>query len=128
MKFEIDTRDYVPYRLEWLNKERKFAEFKPGLEAINYFDENQDDDVELIINSSDLKIDVKPSEDGTNFFDISFHGTIEVDIEEDQLKVLEALDFSVDYLLVFVDSDDNYAESDDDYEFIENQNVQIKRV
>ena len=123
MKFAIDNREAVPYTIDWLS-EVPFLGFTPVLESISFYDEGSDEEVEIYNLDTDVVFDVNRI--NATRYEIGFHGTIEFDLTPEQELTLKGRDYSVDYCVQFNDSDGEPAESDDDYEFIENQNITIE--
>lgn len=88
-----------------------------------FFDENNEDDIELFPIKQSLQFSIRDM--GNNIFDILLGGTIELDFADEILDKLKKVDFSVDYSLDLIDENGEYAEIDDDYEFVENYNREL---
>ena len=126
VKAHIETGSDEPYRLEWLSEDKEFSNYKPNLDSINFYDEKTEEDIEIIPSGKSIKFSINPVKNEENNFDITFSGSIEFNIEETQYKILEGRDFSIDYVLEFENEDGDVADGDDDFEFIENQNIKLK--
>jgi hypothetical protein len=110
------------YCIRWLS-ESDFGDYEPVIEEINFYDEASQDDIVIPIIDSDLTFSLEENDDTIS---IGFSGTLELSMSKEDYDKLEAQGFSVDYLMVFNDSDGDQAESDEDYELIENYNIVLE--
>ena len=99
------------------------SEYKISLDLFKFFDENNEDDIELFPIKQSLQFSIRDM--GNNIFDILLGGTIELDFADEILDKLKKVDFSVDYSLDLIDENGEYAEIDDHYEFVENYNREL---
>jgi hypothetical protein len=107
------------YSIRWLS-DSDFGHYEPEIDEVNFYDEDAQDDIIIPIVDSDLTFSIEEDDDVIN---IGFSGTIELSMSKEDYGKLEAQNFSVDYLMVFNDSDGDQAESDEDYELVENYNI-----
>ena len=122
-KFEIEFQKHEPFRIKWLSDEKRLSEYKISLDLFKFFDENNEDDIELFPIKQSLQFRIRDM--GNNIFDILLGGTIELDFADEILDKLKKVDFSVDYSLDLIDENGEYAEIDDHYEFVENYNREL---
>ena len=121
------------YHLAWKSK-KDFNKFMPKVEEFNFYNDSQEGDTLVPIIESNLKFSInqQPSivikRKKIDTFVVSFTGEITFELDKKDYKMLEKKAYSIDYLMEFVDHDDELAESDEDYELIKNQNIVLKDI
>ena len=122
----IMARSRSGYQLE-LHEEppRDFVtRFRPKIEELNYYEESEGD-VDVLVHSQDLRSEILALE-GERSFEITFSGTLVVDIDDDQVDRFREIsqEEGLDYFLVLVSDDGEETLSpEDDWEFLQNYNL-----
>jgi hypothetical protein len=113
------------YQVEWKSS-NPISSFSCKIEEINFYDEASGSDIIVPVEEEKIKYEIINI--GKNNYEVCFVGGIVFDLTQSQLKKIKNRNFSVDYLMVFFDKDDNQAESDEDYELIQNVNVILEDI
>lgn len=113
-----------PYRVKWLTKRATLEKHKPSLYAISFFDEDTEEDIEILPVKQDLEWVVTKVSGAKNQYDVSADGTITLSLDPKVLAKLEQAKFMVDHAVEFR-CNDILAESGEDFEFVENSAIEL---
>ncbi len=120
----LDTGRHAPYRVRWKSAAMPIERYTPRIDEINFYDEGDADDVMVRLTDSSLSFRIAQV-DG-DIFDVTFDGTIAFDLTQAQHEALEGRGLSVDYVVEFAAPDGRMADSDTDYELVENWNLALE--
>jgi hypothetical protein len=115
----VDSKN--PYIIRWTSTDKEMGDLVPVLEALFFYDEGSDDEIEIYPADSDLEFEVKPRGDGE--YEISFKGSVELELEDDEFDALTEAGFAVDCVIAFEDDDGEMAEPEEDFEIVESPEV-----
>ena len=115
------------FKLQWLNGEKNIQSFKPELDNINFYDEENRQDIQ--IHDPDLKV-VKFVYEyidlGDSNFGLIFNAELELALTEKMYaRLFDEHDGYVDYSCDFKDDSGEAAVPDEDFEFLENSNTHL---
>ena len=126
-KCNLEVTKETMYQLQWLNEEKGIQSFKPEFDNINFYDEENEDDIQIY--DPDLRVvkfEYEYIDLGDSNFGLVFNAELEVALTARQYALLfDEHDGYVDYSFDFMDDDGNAAEPDEDFEFVENSNTAL---
>jgi hypothetical protein len=125
IRAEISAEAYEGYALRWHNS-TPIHEHEPYIDEISAYNEEDDEDIEIVLEDTDIEFQIHENPDDPEEFTISFEGTIEFTVTPEELEVLESRGWSVDYCMGFKTPDGNFAEAEADFTFMENMNVRLE--
>ncbi len=126
LKVSIEASSGSGYHLE-LHEDPPpdfITRFRVKLDELNYYSESEGD-VLLIVRNQELTSEIV-SQDDARAFELTFSGTVEVEIDESQVEEFRSIgtDYGVDYCLMLEHEDGEQSlGSGDDWEFLQNHNL-----
>jgi hypothetical protein len=113
-----------PYRVKWLTNRAPIEKHKLSVYAVSFYDKQLKEDIEIIPIAQKLEWTILKVSGTKDQYDVTADGTITLELDDDMHSRLRKSKYLVDHQIDFRFKD-VMAESGEDFELVENSNIQL---